>query len=297
MARPAGRVGVLHYDAFTLAPDRGNPAGIVLDADGLGEARMQAIAARVGFNETAFVLASSRADLRLRFFTPGHEMDLCGHGTVATVAALLDHGRLTPGHAITVETAVGVLDVAISAETPWRIAMRQSAPEFLPFAGDPAALADALGVAAGDLDPARPIVYGSTGTWTLLVPVQTLDAFTRMQPANARFPALLAARPRASVHPFTLQTVDPQCHVHARHFSSPYSGTVEDPVTGTASGVLGAYWLAYLHPERPRAHLIVEQGLELGRNGRVIVDAERTPGGVTVRITGTAVFVRDLRIE
>ena len=69
-------VRVLHVDAFSARPGMGNPAGVLLDADGLGEATMQAIAHAVGFNETAFVLPSTRANLRLRYFTPGHEVDL-----------------------------------------------------------------------------------------------------------------------------------------------------------------------------------------------------------------------------
>jgi PhzF family phenazine biosynthesis protein len=53
---------------------------------------------------------------------------------------------------------------------------------------------------------------------------------------------VLKEMPGASVHPFCFETYDPNAHMHARHFSSPFSGTIEDPVTGTASGVMGAYW-------------------------------------------------------
>src|SRR5262249_7892827 len=87
---------VLHVDAFAGRPGMGNPARVLLDADDLPEARMQAIARAVGFNETAFVLPSTRADLRLRYFTPGHEVDLCGHATIATFVLLHQRGRL-PG--------------------------------------------------------------------------------------------------------------------------------------------------------------------------------------------------------
>ena len=88
---------VLHFDAFAPRPGMGNPAGVVLDAAGLSDATMQAIARAVGFNETAFVLPSTRADLRLRYFTPGHEVDLCGHATVGSFVALHQHGRLPGG--------------------------------------------------------------------------------------------------------------------------------------------------------------------------------------------------------
>ncbi|MDB4868336.1 MAG: PhzF family phenazine biosynthesis isomerase [Cohnella sp.] len=69
---------VLHYDAFSRIPGKGNPAGIVRDAEGLQQWEMQQIAASVGFNETTFVLPSQVADVKLKYFTPGHEMDLWG---------------------------------------------------------------------------------------------------------------------------------------------------------------------------------------------------------------------------
>lgn len=87
-------INVFHYDAFTNKPNMGNPAGIVLEADGLTEEDMQRIAEKVGFNETSFVLSSEVADIRMRYFTPGFEMDLCGHGTVGTIYALRERGLL-----------------------------------------------------------------------------------------------------------------------------------------------------------------------------------------------------------
>lgn len=60
-------INVFHYDAFTNKPNMGNPAGIVLDADGLTEEEMQRIAEKVGFNETSFVLSSEVADIRMRY--------------------------------------------------------------------------------------------------------------------------------------------------------------------------------------------------------------------------------------
>lgn len=76
---------VLHYDAFSSIPNKGNPAGIVLEADDLSVEDMQRIAKTVGFNETVFVLKSDVADYKLRYFTPGHEINLCGHATVGSM--------------------------------------------------------------------------------------------------------------------------------------------------------------------------------------------------------------------
>lgn len=70
-------VNVYRYNAFGTAPDKGNSAGGVLDASGLDDGHMLAVARQVGYNETAFVLPAETADLRIRFFTPGHEVNLC----------------------------------------------------------------------------------------------------------------------------------------------------------------------------------------------------------------------------
>lgn len=70
------KVRVYHYDAFSVISNKGNPAGVVLHADGLCAEDMQQIARQVGFNETSFVLKSDVASFRFRYFTPGHEMDL-----------------------------------------------------------------------------------------------------------------------------------------------------------------------------------------------------------------------------
>ncbi len=292
---------VLHFDAFAPRPGMGNPAGVVLDADGLSDATMQAIAQAVGFNETAFVLPSTRADLRLRYFTPGHEVDLCGHATVASFVALHQHGRLPGGgfpRRLTLETRAGLLPVTVELGGVGEpvVIMAQAPAQFESFAGDRAALARVLGIAPDDLRADLPILYGSTGLWTLVVPVQGLDAMRRMKPLTAEFPSVLAERPGASIHPFCLETIDPDAHLHARHFSSPRSGTVEDPVTGTASGVLGAYHLEFIADEAP-SPLVVEQGQEIGRDGRVRVWVERRDGRCHVRVGGTGCFVRELAIE
>ncbi|MNO82825.1 putative isomerase YddE [compost metagenome] len=148
-----------------------------------------------------------------------------------------------------------------------------------------------------ELEENMPIVYGCTGAWTLLVPIKSIDSFNKMKPINSLFPEILSQLPKASVHPFCLQTLDPHALMHARHFSSPFSGTVEDPVTGTASGVMGAYYLRYIDPHLDSIQFDVEQGLEIGRDGKVNVEVYRNESDtMDVFISGTAVFVEELDI-
>ena len=288
-------VKVYHYDAFSNTPNKGNPAGIVLNGEELSEAEMQEIAYKVGFNETAFPVKSEVADIKIRFFTPGHEMDLCGHATMATIFALKSQNLLGDKSALLIETNAGVLTVNLT-ETDGELlmTMEQAHPQFKVFKGSKAKLAQAIGVEETDFHPDYPIVYGSTGTWTLLVPITHLTTFNKMLPLNALFPEILVDLPKASVHPFCLETYDNQADMHARHFSSPFSGTVEDPVTGTASGVMGAYFAKYINKNLNRSfNLVVEQGHELGKDGRVMVHVRDNE----IKITGTAVFVKAFEVE
>ena len=267
-------INVFHYDAFTNKPNMGNPAGIVLEADGLTEEDMQRIAEKVGFNETSFVLSSEVADIRMRYFTPGFEMDLCGHGTVGTIYALRERGLLEEKTNLTIETKAGILPIQIGANENGEtfIKMRQAAPQFKDFAGSKEELAHSIGLEVTDLDASVPIVYGSTGNWTVIVPIKNLDACERMKPKNEAFPSVLKEIPKASIHPVCLETYDEQVQMHGRHFSSPYAGTIEDPVTGTASGVMGAYYATYLEKDFDHElELIVEQGQEINKDGRVTV--------------------------
>lgn len=288
------KIRVHHYEAFSDIPHKGNPAGVVFDGDHLTEAEMQHAAYQVGFNETAFVLSSESADIRLRFFTPGHEMDLCGHATLASVYSLKSKGLLGDKERITVETRSGILTVSIqtAANQQHTITMTQAPPKFEMFHGSRASLAASMGIEENNIHADLPIVYGSTGTWTLLVPIAHIDSFEKMRPDNSSFPALLTKMPRASIHPFCLHTYDKAADMHARHFSSPYSGTVEDSVTGTASGIMGAYWAAYIDESfRSTLQLTVEQGQEMNRDGRVYVQVERQKDNVDVSIAGRAVYV------
>src|SRR5262245_46790349 len=86
-------------DAFSDRPLEGNPCAVVLDADPLSTETMQAIAREMNLSETAFVRSSSVADFGARYFTPGEEIPLAGHPTIATTWALVETGllKLKPG--------------------------------------------------------------------------------------------------------------------------------------------------------------------------------------------------------
>ncbi|WP_100404351.1 PhzF family phenazine biosynthesis protein [Bacillus solitudinis] len=293
-------IKVYQYNAFSKEPNKGNPAGVVLNGDELKDKEMQEIAFKVGFNETAFPVKSEVADLRIRFFTPGHEMNLCGHATMATVYALKTKGLLGDKTDFTIETNAGILPIKINSTSVSElfITMKQAPPQFQEFQGSKKDLANSIGLKETDIYDELPILYGSTGTWTLLVPIKRLDAFKRMKPNNKAFPAILKEMPKSSIHPFCLETYETESDMHARHFSSPYSGTIEDAVTGTASGVMGAFYAKYIKKNNfnEPINLIVEQGHEIEKEGRVMVQISKKSEFYDVEITGNAVHVKDFEV-
>ncbi|WYP24879.1 PhzF family phenazine biosynthesis isomerase [Alkalihalobacillus sp. FSL W8-0930] len=286
-------VQVMHWDVFSKEKHKGNPAGVVLDADFLTVEQMQLIAKKVGFNETSFVDESNVADFKIRYFTPGHEMNMCGHATMAVSFALQKMKKLPTKKEWSVETEAGILSISIDESS---CKMQQMNPSFQAFRGDKERLMESIGLTIDDLHDSFPIVYGSTGIWTLLVPIRGLEAFSRMKPFQDKFPDALREMPRVSIHPFCMETIHSEADMHARHFSSPYSGTIEDAVTGTASGVMGGYYATYIKPDEDKYKLSVEQGIEIGKDGRVIVEVERQGADLEVAIRGTATYVDEINI-
>lgn len=114
--------------AFTEGGAGGNPAGVVVDADGLDAAARLRIAARVGLSETAFVSASPTETVRLEFFTPTRQIAHCGHATIATFALLKSLGRIGEGH-LSKQTIEGPRAVIVEGD---RVSMEQRAPRFEP---------------------------------------------------------------------------------------------------------------------------------------------------------------------
>ncbi len=163
-------IKVYHYDAFSNIPNMGNPAGVVLDGENLTEEQMRELAEKVGFNETAFPLKSDKADLRIRFFTPGHEINLCGHATMATIYALKTKGLLGDKTDFIIETKAGVLPIRLNSNDGLYITMRQAIPQFQEFNGSFQELALSMGIEESDIETELRTLYGSTGTWTLLIP-------------------------------------------------------------------------------------------------------------------------------
>ena len=272
-------------DAFTDEPLAGNVAGLVPDADGLATGQMQSIARELNASETAFVTESDEADRRLRYFTPATEVDLCGHATVAAHAFLHEAGVVEAGtHSLS--TNVGVLDVEI--ETDGTVWMSQAPSELREVDVTHEECAAAIGVdldALKDVGEELPLARSSTGLPFLVVPVGFLEPLGDADPDMAAVEALCEEVGATGVYAFTFDTIDPEATLHGRMFA-PGAGVPEDPVTGTASGAVGAYLREYeaFGDDGLPAEMTFEQGHFVDRPGRVRVRArdEISVGGRAV---------------
>ncbi|MFF3990545.1 PhzF family phenazine biosynthesis protein [Streptomyces sp. NPDC001797] len=298
MTTNAPRPEILRYTAFSSSPEGGNPAGVVLDATGLDDAAMLAIAAELGYSESAFLTAppaglgggdkdgdgdgggegAGRA-YTIRYFSPKAEVPFCGHATIATAVALAE--RTGPGELV-FATRAGTVPVAVTEEGGTvRATLTSVEPHTEEIAG--ADLAEALAALdwpAADLDPAFPPRIAFAGARHLV-----LAAATRARLADLAYDF---ARLEALMHRLDLTTVQLVWRESAGVFHVrdpfPVGGVVEDPATGAAAAAFGAYARELgLVPED--AVLTLHQGEDLGRPGELTVTLRA--GDPRVHVSGT----------
>ena len=278
----------LLVDAFTSEPLSGNAAGLVPDAGGLGAAAMQAIARELNASETAFLTESEAADRRIRYFTPAQEVDLCGHATVASHAWLAEAGEIDAGtHSL--ETNVGVIEVTVDDGMVW-MTQDDTVVETVDVAYE--RVADALGADPAtlrDVGTDLPLATASTGLGFLVVPVNFLAALSGLEPDTGAIAALTEELDVTGVYAFSFDALNVDSTLHGRMFA-PAAGVDEDPVTGTASGAVGAYLreVEAFDGELPE-EMVLEQGHFVDRPGTVRVRARSDP----VEIGGRAVTALD----
>ncbi|MEV7598142.1 PhzF family phenazine biosynthesis isomerase [Kitasatospora sp. NPDC089797] len=275
---------ILRYAAFAVRPEGGNPAGVVLDATGLTDERMLAIAAGIGYSETAFLApGSARGAHRVRYFSPLTEVPFCGHATVAAAVALAD--RTGPGRYL-FETAAGDVPVEVERGADGlRATLTSVEPkvEEVPEADVEEALA-LLGWAAADLDPALPPRIGYAGARHLVLAAATRSRLARLDYDFDGLAAFMTARDLV-----TLQLVWREA-AEVFHVRDPFpvGGVVEDPATGAAAAAFGAY-LRELGAVTAPAVLTLHQGEDLGRPG--VLRVELRTESTRVRVSGTAVAI------
>jgi PhzF family phenazine biosynthesis protein len=290
------KIQVHQVDAFTREPFTGNPTGVVLNADALSETQMLAIARELNNAETAFVLAPDGDDhtVRARFFTPRSEAGFVGHATVAAQYVL--SRRHDAPRWQRQKSKAGIVDVEVrGSDEERRIAIRRSPPPLGRELNDRERLAvlDALALASESLDTRiPPRIVGAAGT-RLLIGVRGPEALKHLKPDMGRLTTLSAQIGAAGYFVFTV-TPNAADHLTESRMFCPALGIAEDPVSGNAHGLLGAYLaqLGLLGRNGEHARFCGIQGHALHRPGRVEVELEfRDAELAGVWISGQAVSI------
>jgi trans-2,3-dihydro-3-hydroxyanthranilate isomerase len=276
---------IRHVDVFTQKSFAGNPLVVVLDADGLTDKEMQAIAEEFGMPETTFILKPKKQSVayRLRIFTPLKEVPFAGHPIVGSAHVAVTEGIVKtrrPKSVLSHETGVGVLPIEViyDHKSIPRIVMTQGKPQILTSLDQEqtAMVADALQISIDDImRPETPPRIISTGLAQLFVRVTGLELITKITPDLDKLKSAEERLGITGMAVFTTETVS-EASAHMRFFA-PSIGIDEDAAAGSAAGGLGVLLaLSHTLPERKLGDFCVEQGIEMGRPSMLYV-------GITLR--------------
>jgi PhzF family phenazine biosynthesis protein len=262
-------------DAFAAAPFKGNPACVVEPFDQWpSDDWMQALAKENNQAETAFLLRTADpARFGLRWFTPGMEVDLCGHATLASAHVLLAELGLEAG-ALTFDTRSGPLIVGRAGEGyemdfPADPPRRTTVPE---------GLVEALGVTPVEVRAGR-----------YLVAVLADAAAVRTITPNIRALASIRGEAGETGQVIVCALADATDDVDVvDRFFAPGCGVDEDPATGSAHCILGPLYADTLGRATVRFRQVFP-----GRGG----DIETETRGDRVLLRGQAVTVIESRLR
>jgi PhzF family phenazine biosynthesis protein len=292
---------IFQVDAFTATRFTGNPAIVVLDADGRDDAFLKAVAREFSHAEVAFVFAANGPDhdVRLRFFNARKEAPFVGHATVAAHAVLMALGRRSVG-VCRQHSGTGIIEVnahiqqrATVPETV--IEFRQSAPELeapLPFKTT-LRVAEALRLPATHLHEVMPARIVRKGSARLLVPISHPRYLENLAPNFDSLVSLGAELKADGFFLFAVNRNSDEIWTESRMFC-PALGIMEDPVSGNAHAMLGAYLWDLGQFGKKSTSFIGRQGAQMGRPGQVGVRLDIDKGAlIAASIAGTAIIVSE----
>ncbi|XP_041839192.1 phenazine biosynthesis-like domain-containing protein 1 [Melanotaenia boesemani] len=274
-------IPVFTLDAFTNLPFKGNPAAVCPLMHELDDDLYQKIAAEMNLSETAFITRINSSDtfttgsrFRLRWFTPTTEVNLCGHATLATAAVLFQYEK-NKNPKLVFETRSG--DLAVTQRGNEYVLDFPLNP---PTQEDPNEFRDIIKAAVGN----HPVQDVSLNSVTKKLLIRLCDSCDRSVLANLKVDPLALLKSETSGRVKGLIVTlkgSPDCQpgydFYSRFFG-PWSGIPEDPVTGSAHTVLGAYWSQKLGKKKMLAYQCSSRGgkleIEVRDDGRINIAGE-----------------------
>ena len=294
---------VFQVDAFTKVPFKGNPAGVVPEADGLTDEKMQKIARELNNSETSFLFTpdDNTCNGIIRYFTPSKEVPTCGHATIAAMYVNAVENDLDTS-VFKYKTKIGILPFeVIKTKNDYKIWMTQGKIVFEdPFNHElKSRIVTALKLKTDDLVNRCPVQIVSTGHSKVLIGIKSRKTLNELQP---NFYQLAEISKEINCNGYFVFTFDSDTNdilTYGRMFA-PAIGINEDPVTGNANGPLGAYIAKH--------NLVLfngnefqfkgRQGETMKRLGEIEVKVKIENGEPSlVKIGGEAVIVFETELE
>ncbi|MGI9112877.1 MAG: PhzF family phenazine biosynthesis protein [Gaiellaceae bacterium] len=269
-------------DVFTEIPLQGNQLGVFTDARDLDDGTMQALALELGFSESVFVLPPREGGtVRIRIFTPTHELPFAGHPTLGTAFVL--GGPLQLG-TIQIETGRGIVPVELERDPSGRIVfgrMTQPVPTVADFER-----VDELCAALGIAGSALPVEVYDNGIQHVYVALESEAEVAAVRPNWGALAAGELVAALVGVNVFA----GSGSRWKTRMFS-PLDAVGEDAATGSAAGPLACH-LARRGWAPWGEQIEISQGAEIGRASTLYATAWGEGERIErVEVGGTAVVV------
>ncbi|SHK32840.1 PhzF family isomerase [Chryseobacterium polytrichastri] len=295
---------IYQIDAFTKEKFSGNPAGVVVNADGLNATQMQQIARELNNSETAFLFSpdDSSCDGIIRYFTPQSEVPICGHATISAMYAKAIEDNLD-SCILRFKTQVGILPFEIIKEKEdYQVIMTQGKFELSPTFDTITSqnILSALGLDYSDKDERCPIQIASTGHSKVMIGIKSREKLNNLNPDYNSLIQLSKEINCNGYFVFTFDSNDSEVLTYGRMFA-PAIGINEDPVTGNANGPLGGYLIQnkIIDCKDNVYEFKGKQGEKIGRLGVVNVSVtieDDLPSLITIKGDATVVFTTEIQI-
>jgi PhzF family phenazine biosynthesis protein len=266
-------------DVFTAKPFLGNPVAVVIDAEGLDTVHMQRIAGWTNLSETTFLLPSSKADYRLRIFTPRQELPFAGHPTIGSAHAALEAGFVPHKKTLVQECGAGLIE--LSVEHDGRI-----------FLQGPTAQVQLLEklIPSIPLAPASKVLKIDVGPVWVVGEMSDSRSLAALKPDMTALAEWTQSLGASGVTVFAVSG-EVSSAIHVRSFA-PAHGIPEDPVCGSGNLSVAVFLKENSLLKRFGSEYVARQGMQLGRDGRVSVRMK-----AKIEIGGHAVTCVDGTIE
>ena len=294
---------VYQIGSFTKDKFKGNPAGVVYNANGLSQEQMQMIARELNNSETAFIFSTNGNDCDgiIRYFTPKTEVPICGHATIAAMYVKAIEENLSSS-VFRMRTNIGILPFEIiKTDNDYKVVMTQGKIEFETlFEGElKEKVLYGLDLNQNDLDDRCPIQIVSTGHSKVLIGIKKRERLNKLVPNYMVLSELSRIINCNGYFVFTFDSDSNDTLTYGRMFA-PAIGINEDPVTGNAHGPLGAYLVRHKLVDISKKEVCFKgkQGEAINRLGTVEVKVKiENNKPVMVQIAGEAVIVFKTEIE